>query len=277
MGARPASTIDHVRRYWDRQPCNIRHSTAPIGTREYFDQVEARKYFVEPHIPSFADFARWSGKNVLEIGCGIGTDAINFARAGARLTVVDLSAESLRLCRRRFEVYGLRARFHEGNVENLRRTVPVEPYDLVYAFGVIHHTPDPRRAVEELMYYMAPGSELRLMLYAKISWKNFLIMLARMQPEAQPGCPVAFTYTAQGARRLLHGLEITSIRKDHIFAWSIPQYVQHHYRKVWYVRWLPPAAFHAFERVLGWHMLIEARCPAGARTAVRETGDRSRS
>jgi len=277
MGARPASTIDHVRRYWDQQPCNIHHSRAPVGTREYFDQVEARKYFVEPHIPRFADFARWAGKTVLEIGCGIGTDAVNFARAGARLTVVDLSAESLRLCRQRFEVYGLEARFYEGNIEDLRRTVPVEPYDLVYAFGVIHHTPDPRRAVEELMCYMGPGSELRLMLYAKISWKNFLIMLARMQPEAQPGCPVAFTYTARGVRRLLRGLKIASIRKDHIFPWKIPPYIQHRYRKVWYVRWLPPAAFRAFERILGWHMLIEARSPAGAGASVAETEGGSRS
>ena len=67
----------------------------PVGSREYFDEVEARKYLVEPHIPGFADFERWRGKRVLEVGCGIGTDSINFARAGAELTAVDLSPESL--------------------------------------------------------------------------------------------------------------------------------------------------------------------------------------
>src|SRR5438270_302732 len=131
-----ASVIDQVRACWNRRPCNIRHSTKPVGTREYFDEVEERKYFVEPHIPAFADFARWRGKKVLEIGCGIGTDSINFARAGADITVVDLSRESLDVCRKRFDVFGLKAEFYEGDAEHLSEFVPVEKYDLIYSFGV---------------------------------------------------------------------------------------------------------------------------------------------
>ncbi len=92
--------IAQVQDYWNRRPCNIRHSTAEIGTKEYFDQVEERKYLVEPHIPAFAEFERWKGKKVLEIGCGIGTDTMNFARAGAEVTAVDLSVESLKLAKK---------------------------------------------------------------------------------------------------------------------------------------------------------------------------------
>src|SRR3984957_13953149 len=133
-------TVEQVRSYWDQRPCNIRHSPKPVGTREYFDEVEARKYFVEPHIPRFAEFDRWAGKRVLEIGCGIGTDTVNFARAGAHVTVIELSDASLALARQRAELFGLadRIEFHQGNAEELARHIPREEYDLVYSFGVIH-------------------------------------------------------------------------------------------------------------------------------------------
>src|SRR2546426_3113023 len=134
-------SIDRVQDYWNSRPCNIRHSTAPIGTKEYFDQVEARKYFVEYHIPGFAEFERWRGRKVLEIGCGIGTDTINFARAGAKVTAVELSEESLNVAKKRAEVFGFsnKIKFYIANAEELSKVIPIEKYDLVYSFGVVHH------------------------------------------------------------------------------------------------------------------------------------------
>lgn len=253
--------IQTVQSYWNARPCNIRHSTQQIGTKEYFDEVEKRKYFVEPHIPEFAQFERWRGKRVLEIGCGIGTDTINFARAGASVTAVELSDESLKIAKRRAEVFGLEKSidFFQANAEELTSHVPTQKYDLVYSFGVIHHTPNPRSAIVQIARYMAPSSELRIMLYAKNSWKNIMIEAGFDQPEAQSGCPVAFTFTRDEAGNLLEGFEIVEIKQDHIFPFVVEKYVKYEYEIVPWFSAMPKQMFAALEKSLGWHMLITAR------------------
>ena len=77
--------MEQIKNYWNNQPCNINHSSKEILSKEYFDEVEIKKYFVEPHIPKFAEFDKWKDKRVLEIGCGIGTDSINFAKASTSI------------------------------------------------------------------------------------------------------------------------------------------------------------------------------------------------
>lgn len=154
--------IEVVRGFWDSRPCNIRHSPKPVGTREYFEEVTARKYFVEPHIPRFAQFERWCGKRVLEIGCGIWTDTISFAQAAAQVTAVDVSDRSLAIARQRAEVYGFDdVRFYCANAEELTKLVPVQPYDLVYSYGVIHHTRRPEHVIGQIRILCAPGKHAK--------------------------------------------------------------------------------------------------------------------
>jgi ubiquinone/menaquinone biosynthesis C-methylase UbiE len=255
--------IQTVQAYWNARPCNIRHSSQPVGTKAYFDEVERRKYLVEPHIPGFAQFENWKGKRVLEVGCGIGTDTMNFARAGATVTAVDLSEESLKLARQRAKIFNLEQAitFHHANVEELSNSVPVEFYDLVYSFGVIHHTPNPLAAFAQMRRYMNRSSELRVMLYAKTSWKNIMIEAGFDQPEAQSGCPVAFTFTRSEASALLEGYNITDIRQDHIFPFVVEKYVKYEYEVVPWFAAMSQEMFAALEKTLGWHMLITARLP----------------
>ena len=252
------ATLEDVRAYWNRRPCNIRHSAQPIGTIEYFDEVEARKYFVEPHIPGFADFKHWAGKRVLEVGCGIGTDAVNFVRGGADYTGVDLSEESLGLARRRFDLLGLDGRLMQGNGERLSEALPGETFDLVYSFGVVHHTPDPPAIIRQIRHLLRPDGELRLMVYARNSWKNAMIEAGLDQPEAQSGCPIALTYTHEEAAHLLDGFRIEEIRQDHIFPYVVEKYRAYEYElQPWFAA-MPPAMFRALEQRLGWHLLIRA-------------------
>ena len=265
--------IDNVRDYWDARPCNIRHSPREVGTLEYFEDVDTRKYFVEPHILTFADFPRWSGKRVLEIGCGIGTDTIRFARAGAQVTSVDLSPRSAELTRQRAAVYGVsdRVTIYNGNAEELPSFVPVETYDLVYSFGVIHHSPHPERIVQHLRRYMTPQSELRLMVYSRVSYKLFWIMrdegvwdlsrideLIARNSEAQTGCPVTYTYTDRTVRELLAGFNVLDVRKAHIFTWDVEPYRRYEYRKDPAWANVSDAELAELEKELGWHLLVRA-------------------
>ena len=253
-------SIETVAEYWDRRPCNVRHSRAEPGTRQYFDEVEQRRYFVEPHIPAFAQFERWRGRRVLEIGCGIGTDAANFSRAGADYTGVDVSETSLALARQRFELFQLRGRFICVNGEDMSAAVAPGSFDLVYSFGVIHHTPHPDAVVRQIRGLMQADGEFRLMLYAKDSWKNAMIEAGLDQPEAQSGCPIAFTYTRQEVHDLLEpGFRVAAIVQDHIFPYVIEDYVRHQYQlQPWFAA-MPREVFRALQRRFGWHLLIVAK------------------
>ena len=185
------ATIDDVKKFWNDRPCNVRHSKKETGTKAYFDEVEKKKFFVEPHIKSFSHFNEWNGKKVLEIGCGMATAGINFARYGADYTGVELSTESLELAKKRFEVYNQRGNFYEGNSEDLSDFLPLDKYHLIYSWGVIHHTPHPERVIKEISNYLAKDGVFKLMIYSSDSWKNYMISIGLDQPEAQYGCPVA--------------------------------------------------------------------------------------
>jgi SAM-dependent methyltransferase len=269
-------SIEKVQDYWNARPCNVRHSTAEIGTKEYFDQVEWRKYFVEPHIPAFAEFDKWRGKKVLEIGCGIGTDTMNFARAGAQVTAVDLSSESLKLAKKRAEVFGLsdRISFYEVNAERLSEYIPPEKYDLVYSFGVVHHSPHPEKIIAEVRdNFVHDDSTLKLMVYYRNSWKVFWLLMKEgkgtfwkldehiaRSSEAQTGCPVTYSYNKKTIHDLLgEGFRAEDVFVDHIFPYRIPDYVKYEYVKEWYFRYLPEKVFRALERRLGWHLCVTAK------------------
>ena len=264
--------IETVRNYWNSRPCNIRHSPREIGSKEYFNDVEIRKYFVEPHIPGFADFPKWKGKKVLEIGCGIGTDTINFARAGAHITAIEYSEESLKIAQQRAKVFNLPIKFYHADAENLSKTVPVERYDLVYSFGVLHHTPHPEKAISEVKKYMDKNSVFKVMVYNRNSYKTWWIilkygkgqfwkrdLLIAKYSEAQTGSPVTYSYTKKSIFNFLNGFSINNLFVDHIFPYSIPEYRKYEYKKVWYFRILPKPIFRLMEKTFGWHLCIAAK------------------
>ena len=271
-----AVSVEKVREYWNSRPCNIRHSMQPIGSKEYFDEVEARKYFVEPHIPLFAQFRRWKGKKVLEIGCGIGTDTINFAREGAEVTVVELSEKSIEVAQQRAEVFGLADRIRSSTAatrRSFRASCPIEPHDLVYSFGVIHHSPHPERILDEVTKYLMPGGTLKVMVYNRWSWKVIWIVMKQGKGRF---------WTLARARRRALGSAVRQPRHVHVLALRaegepraprIPRHrdLRRPHLPVAHPRLRPvplceglvlplPAepAFRWLERKLGWHLCATA-------------------
>ena len=265
--------IDDVKRYWDARPCNAHHSTA-TAPLEYSQEVTRRKYLVEPHIPGFAQFERWTCKSVLDLGCGIGTMALDFARSGAYVVGVDLSQESISIARSRRSAEGFSFQLISGDAETIKNTRT--GFSLVFSFGVIHHTPNPAAVVNTAYDALDPGGEFRMMVYNRFSWKAFWIImtygrgqfwkwkeLIPKHSEAQTGCPITHTYTRSSVTTLLEdaGFIVESVSVDHIFPYRIKDYKEYRYVKEWYWRILPKRIFRWLEKHVGWHLLTVARRP----------------
>jgi SAM-dependent methyltransferase len=159
---------ERVRAFWQAHPCGTKFSDAEIGTREFFAALEAHRYEKEWHIPEAAQFANARGLRVLEIGCGLGTDGAQFAKAGADYTGVDLTEAAIELARKRFELFGLPGEFRIADAENLE--FPDQSFDVVYSHGVLHHTPDINAAVQEIHRVLKPSGRAIVMLYHRGSY-----------------------------------------------------------------------------------------------------------
>jgi len=250
------NNFEEIKKYWNKRPCNVRHSEKPIGTKEYFDEVEKKKYFVEYHIPKFANFPNWRNKKVLEIGCGIGTDAVNFSRNNAEYTGLELSKESLKLTQKRFEVFDLKGTFYEKNAEENLDFLGNNSYDLIYSFGVIHHSLNPDKIVNNVYKLLKDNGTFKLMLYAEHSWKNIMIKNDKDQYEAQSNCPMASTWTNEQVKDLLKNFKNVTIEQKHIFPYKIPEYKKNIYVKHEWFQHMPDELFNILEKNLGWHLCI---------------------
>ena len=159
---------EQVRAFWQSHPCGTKFAEGvEVGSPEFFRRVEEFRYAKEGHILEAADFASASGLKVLEIGCGLGTDGVQFARAGADYTGVDLTEAAVDLARRNFEWRNLAGEFRTADAENL--DFPENSFDLVYSHGVLHHTPDTERAIREVHRVLKPGGRAVVMLYHRDS------------------------------------------------------------------------------------------------------------
>jgi SAM-dependent methyltransferase len=219
----PVEAKARVAAHWEAEPCGTRDLDQE-DRAGFFAALSSRRYGIEPHIPGFADFARGRGRRVLEIGVGSGTDFEQWVHAGAIATGIDLTEAGVLLTRERLALAGLEARVEQGDAEQL--SFPDGSFDIVYSYGVLHHTPDTERAVAEARRVLAPGGTLLLMLYHYPSWTALFVWgrkcLLTGRPWKRPRWAIAQylespgtkMYTYAEARRLLAGFTSVHMRTE---------------------------------------------------------------
>ncbi|MHB8656954.1 MAG: class I SAM-dependent methyltransferase [Solirubrobacteraceae bacterium] len=171
-----------AQRQWGHDPAGaIVVGGEPLGTPESFREVERHRYAEQPWMHDTFGYERFAGQRVLEIGVGLGTDHLQFARAGAVTTGVDLTPRCIELTRRRFEQEGLESVLRVMDAEQLE--FADSSFDAVYSFGVLHHVPSAERAFSEVRRVLRPGGVFLGALYNRYS----LFVATRMAIRAVRG------------------------------------------------------------------------------------------
>jgi ubiquinone/menaquinone biosynthesis C-methylase UbiE len=259
-----------AREQWEQDPCGA--STArehELGTREFFDAIEKYRYQeYAPWMPEVMGFDQFGGARLLEIGCGMGTDLLQFARSGARCTAIDLTPRSIEITRQRFALYGYDGSFmiSDGEVLPFRS----ESFDVVYSNGVLHHTPDTAGAIREVHRVLRRGGTAKIMLYHRHSlnyWVDVILrrgvihgdfLRGQSTREIMSRCveysehearPLVKVYSRRQARELFDLFADVKIEVDQLTREEL--------------RFLAPvvsdSAFRFLRRRLGWNVIVTAK------------------
>lgn len=259
-----------VQAHWQRETCGTR-SVATDERKEFFAKIERERYAWEPYIPTFARFERARGLRLLEIGVGAGTDFVNWVRHGAIASGIDLTEQGVSLTRERIAAESLSADIQVADAEAL--PFPDNSFDIVYSYGVLHHSPDTVRAIKEVHRVLRPGGTALIMIYHHPSWVGLMVWAvhcaARLRPWKSPRwavyhyleSPGTKVYTVAEGRALFADFARAEVRPqlshgDQLLMPPAAKYLGWVHRLAWglYPRWAVRLTGHK----LGTGLLIEA-------------------
>jgi len=269
---KPLATEDkqRAREQWSQDPCGAESDgEKEFGTRQYFDEVERVRYQkYAPWMPELMGFNSFAGARLLEVGCGMGTDLLQFARGGALCTGVDLTPRSIAITRQRFALYEQRVDLLIGDGERL--PFASDSLDVVYSNGVLHHTPDTAGAICELQRVLKPGGTAKVMIYHKNSlnyWGELMLhrgvlrgeLLRGRSPEqimsswveySEHGSrPLVKVYTREQTLELFKNFREIKIDVKQLLRSEIPLLGS----------LLPEKVFKYFQTNFGWNLIITAQ------------------
>jgi ubiquinone/menaquinone biosynthesis C-methylase UbiE len=261
---------EEVRRFWNAEPCGTRY----LEAGDEFANHAHTRYELEPHIPEFAQFAQARGLRVLEVGVGMGADYLEWLKAGAIATGVDLSRTSIEQTRRRCHQAGYTADLQVADAEHL--PFPNESFDLVYSYGVMHHSPDTTRCVREAWRVLKPGGQIRLMLYHHPSLTGIMLWFrygaakgksVRQAVYEHLESPGTKTFTRSEVIALMSGFEDVVLRQvfspgDLLLHQPSQRFRSAGYRIVW--KFFPRAVMRRYCGKLGLFLLVSGCKVPGA-------------
>jgi SAM-dependent methyltransferase len=198
--AHDSSLAAAIRRYWNEHIHDLEIATHPVGTRGFFEELREYRFDKLRYLPRVVDFAAYGGKRLLEVGCGVGIDLVEFARLGAVVTGVDLSERAIELARANFAQHGVEGDLRVMDGEALE--FAEDSFDVVYAHGVLQYTADPARMAAEIHRVLRPRGEAIMMVYNRWSWLNLMSALFGVQLEHEDA-PCLRRFSAGEFRRML--------------------------------------------------------------------------
>jgi len=244
-----------IGRYWNHRLHDLAIVTQPIGSPGFFAELDAYRYDKLRYLPQQIDFEAYRGKRLLEVGCGVGTDLVRFARAGAIVTGIDLAPAAIDLARRNFGQCDLAADLQVMDGEAM--SFADGSFDVVYAHGVLQYTGDACRMAAEINRVLAPGGTAIVMLYNRYSWLNALSKLMKVELE-HADAPILKKYSMGEMKALLRAFTKVRIVPERF---PVESRLHHGWKGALYNKLFVPA-FNALPRGwvrrTGWHLLAFA-------------------
>lgn len=164
--------LAEAKKYWNKSLHDVKVAEHPVGTKEFFDDLASYHFEKLRYLRRFANFGSCKGKRVLEIGCGLGIDLLQFAKNGAIVVGIDIAEKSISLAKKNFKLNSQKGTFTVMNGEDLR--FKDNSFDAVFIQGVLQYTPNPNKMIKEAHRVLKKGGILLLVVYNKYSWLNLL-------------------------------------------------------------------------------------------------------
>jgi SAM-dependent methyltransferase len=256
-GAGAAERTREVRTYWNARIHDLEMTDQPPGSKAFFEELDDYRFDKLAYLPQVIDFDGFKGKRLVEVGCGIGTDLVRFAKGGAHVYGVDLSETAIRLARRNLEVHGFAPdRFVVGDGSAL--PLPDRSVDVLYAHGVLQYSADPRGIVTEAQRVLRPGGTAIFMVYNRVSWLMAMSKVMKVPLEHQDA-PGLRMYSIPEYRELLRGFRSVEIIPERF---PVKSRLHGGWKGTLYNTFFV-GAFNVVPRVLvrrfGWHLMAICR------------------